>query len=354
MSKSSSKIKIIIAPLNWGWGHATRCIPIINEVLKLGYTPVIASDGSALEFLKKEFPTEEFLELSSYGIKYGKNFKRSMFFNVPKILAAIVKEHNVLKQYINNSKDQIRGIVSDNRLGVYYTGIPSVYVTHQLNIKLGSFSIFVNKVHHYFIKKHNECWVPDENNSLLSGDLSKSVKGIKTNYIGVLSRLKKKDYPLKYDLLVLLSGIEEQRIELEELMSVQLKNYKGKVLLVRGSLEVSKTIFSKNVTAVNYLLTDELEKAINQSAQIVSRSGYSTVMDLAKLEKSTFFIPTPGQTEQEYLAEYLTSKNLSNFSLQCNFNNNLLDKKNDEVSFKKIPHHSAFNALKNMFKPYQA
>lgn len=353
MSKKVVSNKIIIAPLNWGWGHATRCIPIINEIISLGIKPVIACDGSALAFLRKEFPLEEFIELPSYGIKYRQHFVWSMCLNIPSIIKAIVKEKNILKKYIKNNKEII-GIISDNRLGVYHSEIPSVYMTHQLNIKAGVVSNFVNKFHHYFIKKHKECWVPDQENSLFSGDLSKKKSNLNVKFIGILSRFKKQKAPIEYDLLVLLSGVEGQREVLENIMHEQLKNYKGKTLLVRGSLNPSTLVFPKNVKVEDYLLSGELQRVLNTSRKVIARSGYSTVMDLAVLEKQAFYIPTPGQTEQEYLAAYLKEMNQASYSCQKDFNIELIAKKNVDKSYEKISQHSISKYLTNVFKLSQA
>lgn len=344
------KKKIIVAPLNWGWGHASRCIPIIKEIMSLGYIPVIACDGSALAFLKQEFPSIETLVLPTYGIKYRQYFVWSMFLNIPKILKGILKEHTVIKDYVTAYKEEVIGIISDNRLGVYHHQISSVYITHQLNIKAGILSKSINKIHHYFIKKHQECWVPDEENSLYSGDLSKNTSNLPVTYVGVLSRFKQQEIPIKYDLLVLLSGVEGQRKALEDLMFKELKYFKGKVMLVRGTLKASTKVFPSNVEVVDYLLSEDLEKAINVSEIILSRSGYSTIMDLITLEKPAFYIPTPGQTEQEYLANYLKHHNRANYSAQKEFTVDLLNKKNVEVSLKKTSQHCISEYLIKAFK----
>ena len=350
MTQEKNKRKIIVAPLNWGWGHTSRCIPVIKEVISLGYIPVIACDGSALEFLKQEFPGIETLALPTYGIKYRQYFAWSMFLNIPKILKGIVKEHIIINKYIEANKNEVVGIISDNRLGIYHQEIPSVYITHQLNIKAGILSKNINKIHHYFIKKHQECWVPDEENSLYSGDLSKNTSNLPVKYVGVLSRFKKQEIPIKYDLLVLLSGVEGQRNALENLMCKELNGFKGKVLLVRGTLKASTKVFPSNVEVVDYLLSNDLEKAINESELVISRSGYSTIMDLITLEKSAFYIPTPGQTEQEYLAKYLNSQSKGRFSTQNEFNIDMLNKKNVEVSFKKTSQHCISKYLIKAFK----
>lgn len=348
----NKKNKVIIAPLNWGWGHVTRCIPIIRELQSINLIPVIACDGDALLFFKKEFPTIETISLTGYKIKYTSNFKLSMLLNIPNIVKAIVKENREINHYILKNRLQVLGLISDNRLGIYSNKVQSIYITHQLNIKAGLASGILNLFHHYFIKKHQECWVPDEPNSVFTGELSQSLN-IKKKYIGLLSSLNKTEITNKYKLLVLLSGIEGQRRDLETLLLKELSNYKGKVLFVRGSLK-NNSIVAKNtnITVVNYLGSKELEKAILASELIICRSGYSTIMDLVKLNKSAFLIPTPGQTEQEYLAKYLKVKGVFNTCTQKEFNVEMLKHKKDVEGFNyKTSQHLLSKELKKFFKP---
>ena len=203
-----------------------------------------------------------------------------------------------------------------------------MYLTHQLNVLSGNTSFITSKVHQKFIKKFTECWVPDVlGKSNLSGDLG-HIKNtsFKVKYIGNLSRFQPKQMETKYNIMVLLSGPEPQRTLLEEKLFNELKNYKGKVLFVRGVLnEIDKISAPENFRIVNYMLSNELEKALNESDSIISRSGYSTIMDLAALGKKAFFIPTPGQFEQEYLAKYLSEKNVTPFINQGDFRKDYLN-----------------------------
>jgi uncharacterized protein (TIGR00661 family) len=300
------KKKILVAPLNWGLGHATRCIPIIKALEKNGFEPVIASDGVALELLKKEFSNLTTFELPSYNIQYaekGRNFKWKMITQIPKIISAVRKEQKEISKILDT--DKFDGIISDNRLGVYSKKAPSVFITHQLNVLTGSTSWLTTKLHTKYIQKFNECWVPDvEKSPNLSGKLGHPTELIKNvKYIGPLSRLCKKPMPIIYDLMVLLSGPEPQRTILEEKIILELKNYPDKVIFIKGVVEkeqVKEQI--GNVTYYNFMNSRELEDTFNESNFILCRSGYTTVMDLAKLNKKAFFIPTPGQYEQEYLA----------------------------------------------------
>ena len=213
------KKKILIAPLNWGLGHATRCIPIIKALEENGFEPIIASDGVALALLKKEFPKLISIELPAYNIQYaenGKNFKWKLVAQLPKMVIAIKKEKAKIRKIVENY--EIEGIISDNRLGVYSSRVPSVFITHQLNVLSGKTSWLTTKLHLRYVSKFNTCWVPDvagvENLSGKLGHIEKSNKQIK--YIGPLSRIEKKSLPIKYDLLVLLSGPEPQRTLLEK------------------------------------------------------------------------------------------------------------------------------------------
>jgi uncharacterized protein (TIGR00661 family) len=343
------KKRILVAPLNWGLGHATRSIPIIKALIEQGFEPVIASDGVALSLLKKEFPELDSIELPSYNITYpkkGKFFKLNLIKGTPKMLKAIKKEKNVLKSIIESY--QIEGVISDNRLGMYSKKVPSVFITHQLQVLSGNTTWLSTKLHQNIIKRFDECWVPDyKGEPNLSGKLGhiKSPK-IATKYIGPLSRFNKIEIEKKYDVMVLLSGPEPQRTLLEEKLFKEFEGFEGTVLFVKGTVENElKRTDKGNMVIYNFMTSELLEKALNESELIVSRSGYTTIMDLAKLNKKAFFIPTPGQFEQEYLAKRLTEDGIVPSCHQDNFTIDLL--KNNEhysglcnydydVNFKKL------------------
>ncbi len=304
------KKTILVAPLHWGLGHATRCIPIINALLDNNFKVLIASDGAALHLLQKEFPQLESIELPSYNISYPKKgslFKWNILLKLPRILKTISSEKNIIKRLLSESK--IDGIISDNRFGIRSSKIPSVYITHQLNVLTGNTSYFSSKVHQKIINKFEVCWVPDiEGSNNLSGKLGHvSNLNLKIKYIGFLSRMNKITLAKKHDVLLLLSGPEPQRSLLEEKLITHFKGTKQRVLLIQGCVESEqKTETLDNIICYNYMLRKDLELAINESEIVISRSGYTTIMDLAIIEKKTFLIPTPGQYEQEYLAKRLS------------------------------------------------
>ena len=317
--------KIIIAPLNWGLGHATRCVPIIKELQKSNFTPVIASDGTALQFLIKEFPSLEFFELPSYKISYGRNLKWSLIRKIPTIVRAVHKERLLIQEYIHQNPDVV-GIISDNRFGCYYTKIPSVYITHQLNVLSGFLTPVTSFFHRRVIRKYNECWIPDEENSVYSGKLSRSSKNLNQKYIGVLSRFKKQELPQDIDVLIILSGPEPNRTLLEIKLTSIFKTSSKKVYLIQGIVEkTQKTTKENQLTIVNFMLTKQLEHTLNLSKMVICRAGYSSVLDLVSLRKKALLIPTKFQNEQEYLAKYLLQKGYFSFVKERKVNKNTLD-----------------------------
>lgn len=216
----------------------------------------------------------------------------------------------------------LSGIISDNRFGVRNRAIPSVFVTHQLRVLSGNTTWLSSKLHQKIISKFNECWVPDHNGTFnLSGDLGHVENFVSSvKYLGPLSRFKKHDVKTKYQLLVLLSGPEPQRTFLEQKLLNDLKYFKGSVLFIKGKIEAEqqREVIDKMVI-YNFMTSKELELVINESETILSRSGYTTIMDLAKLKKRAFFIPTPGQFEQEYLAKKLEVEGIAPFCNQDEF-----------------------------------
>lgn len=318
-----NKNRILVAPLNWGLGHATRCIPIIRALEDENFIPVIASDGAALDLLRKEFPQLEFFLLPSYNISYSRFpflLKFKLLMKIPRILRTISEERKISEDLVKNKN--ISGIISDNRWGVRSKMVPSVFITHQVQVLSGSFTFFSSKIQQNYIQNFTECWIPDvagENN--LSGKMSlhQNLK-LPVKHLGILSRFKKEEHPVKYEILIILSGPEPQRSILEKIMLKKIKNSKAEICLVRGIVEEKNSEEKKeNLTLINYLNSAELEQLINGSKIIVCRPGYTSVMDLVKLGKAAFFIPTPGQPEQQFLARRLEKMKLAPYCDQEKF-----------------------------------
>ncbi|MFK7781909.1 glycosyltransferase [Psychroserpens sp.] len=353
--QNQTKKRILVAPLNWGLGHATRCIPLIHALLENEFEPVIASDGIALKLLEKEFPQLKAIELPSYNIVYPKKaqfFKLKLLKNSPKLIQTIKAESKHTKSIIIDYG--IDGIISDNRLGVFSKSIPSVFMTHQLKVLSGNTTWLSSKMHQKIIKQFDECWIPDNcGEENLSGDLGHvNMIDIPIKYIGPLSRLKKTNIKNKYDLMVLLSGPEPQRTLLQNSLLKKLKNYKGDVLFVKGIIDdESKVFVNGHMTIYNFMTSKTLEKAMNESKAVLSRSGYTTIMDLAKLEKKAFFIPTPGQYEQKYLAKRLTELGLV---ASCNQKDFTIEMLETIDNYKGLKSTDDFTNYKKLFSLFQS
>lgn len=309
-------MKILVSPLNWGLGHASRCIPVIEKLLLNGDTVVIAGDGAALELLKQTFPGLESVRIPSFSMRYsaGSSQVWAILRALPSIVFNTVREHRLIRRIV--AEYQIDEVISDNRFGLWCKGCRSVYITHQILVRMPDGLRFLEPVgyrmHGWFIRHYDECWIPDnadmENN--LSGNLS-HLMPIHANcrFIGPLSRFKGDSAPIECKVLAILSGVEPHRSMLERRI---LDSVRDDCVLVRGvygNLPVEGDVPS-NFTVYDNIPADKLEALLRGAELIICRSGYSSIMDLERLSllDRAVLIPTPGQPEQEYLAHWLSNR----------------------------------------------
>lgn len=346
------KKKILIAPLDWGLGHATRCIPIARALEKEGYEVLFCAASRSLDLLMKEFPNNQFIKLDGYNVSYPKNgwMIFSMIFQSFRILNKIRQEHKDLKQIITDF--EIDGIISDNRYGMFNKKIPSIFITHQINIQSPIFSKLIRKINLWFINKYQECWIPDTEQNNLSGNLSKlKTENNKFKFIGPLSRFEKLEATKKIDILAIVSGPEPQRSIFENLLKKQLLESEKNCMLVLGKTESNKKENIGNLTILNHLPSKELNQAISDSEIVISRSGYSTIMDLAALNKKAIFVPTPGQTEQLYLSSLFAKQKIAFAQHQHSFD---LEKALEESkNYSGFKNKTQKDNLKNLFTIFE-
>ena len=317
--------RVLVAPLDWGLGHATRCVPIIEGLLAEGHEVVIAADGYPLKFLRREFPHLDWVKFEGLKVRYadGQSQVGAMLRQLPRFLRDIWREHKRLKEIVKMY--DIEMVVSDNRFGLWCKGVHSVYVTHQLMVKMPRGLEWMEwgvwRFHRWFIKHYDECWVPDiEGEGNLSGDLSHKYPLLKnTKFIGVLSRFSREkvvwedvrveaealDLQQRYDVVAVLSGPEPHRTNLErEITDNGLQIIDGSSLLIVQGLPADDLRLAEHRDGVDYiphLQTELLQWYMQEAKEIVCRSGYSSIMDLHTIGRKAHLIPTPGQTEQEYL-----------------------------------------------------
>ena len=315
-------MKTLFCVLNWGLGHASRSSVLIQRLIQEGHDVTIASDGVALDHLKKRFPNQSFLELPPYNVRYASNSMIiNMVFQARKILRAIKHEHSVLTAFCKEHK--IEQIISDNRYGCYHHELPSYFLSHQLRpiVPAPKFiaQLLYKKLDHY-MAPFTSLWVPDHAPPLnLSGQLSAYPRDVV--YKGFLSdlatyKLPKEQRSYCYDIGIMLSGPEPMRSHLEERLTSLLEPLEHlQFFLVRGlpNDDTSSLDLPPHIHVFNHLYGQELAQKLNGCKALICRSGYSTLMDLLCLDIDAIVIPTPGQTEQVYLAVQMEKK--SNYTM---------------------------------------
>jgi len=319
-------------------------VPLINQFLKEGHEVIIGADKHPLAFLKQEFPDLQTVVIPGYEVSYDekgsffKLFTESVRFN-----KYIKIEHGLIDKIIEDYT--IDMIVSDNRYGLYNDKVESIIITHQLYPKAPIGESVAHKKIAQLLNNFNAIWIPDyEGENNLSGDLA-HLKPFqqKHKFIGPLSRFSSFDSAqeaiIEHEIIAILSGPEPQRTIFEELVMEQIKKHKLKAVVVRGLPNCPLRLRSGgnlidpresgeipvqarndgNIKIFNHLSTKELQEYIQKSKVVVCRAGYSSIMDLTVLGKKAILVPTPGQTEQEYLANYHFEQGNFHTQTQANF-----------------------------------
>jgi uncharacterized protein (TIGR00661 family) len=320
--------KCLVAPLNWGLGHASRCVPLIRQLQEEGHEVILAGDGESLTLLRKHFPTLRYTYLAPLNLRYSacKHQVWAMLKAIPQLFFWSLKDHAMLKALLH--EEHIDQVISDNRFGLYVnrqssivkSSIETVYMTHQLHIMLPQgwrwAERIASRVHARIYARYNKVWVPDYAaiEQSLAGKLSHETFNIQHStlieYIGPLSRFKisrPRDFEISknYDIVAVLSGLEPQRTLLEQEIIGRFSGSAERVLIVQGLMHRPNTRIKRgNITIVPSMSDAELVPALQGANHIIARSGYSTIMDLEALGlmQKAELIPTPGQPEQEYLA----------------------------------------------------
>ncbi len=330
-------MKILVAPLNWGLGHASRCVPLIRRLQEEGHEVILGGDGESLTLLRKHFPTLRYTYLAPLNLRYsaGKHQMWAMLKALPQLFFWSLKDHAMLKALLR--EEHIDQVISDNRFGLYVnrqssivkSSIETVYMTHQLHIMLPKglrwAEHIASRMHARIYARYNKVWVPDYEKieKSLAGELSHPISNFKFQisnlvYIGPLSRFetsRPRDLEISknYDIVAVLSGLEPQRTLLEQEIIARYSGKEERVLIVQGLMHRPNTRIKRgNITIVPSMSDAELVPALLGAQRIIARSGYSTIMDLNALglinrqssivQSSIELIPTPGQPEQEYLA----------------------------------------------------
>ena len=322
-------MKVLVAPLNWGLGHASRCVPLVQGLLDEGHEVILGGDGASMTLLRRHFPKLRYVYLAPLALRYSQSGRQvwAMIKALPKLYLWAIKDHAMLKAILR--EEHIDQVISDNRFGLYSKQTECVYMTHQLHIMLPKGWRWAEKIasrmHARIYARFNKVWVPDyeAREKSLAGELShpKQLKikneELRIEYIEPLSRFRNNPSTLsnpnkpEYDVVAVLSGLEPHRSMLEKDIVAQYAGKAERVLIVQGLMNRPNTHIKRgNITLVPSMEDSELAKQLGGAKQIIARSGYSTIMDLEALGllQKARLIPTLGQPEQEYLATLFDKK----------------------------------------------
>ncbi len=313
-------MKILYSLCSWGLGHATRGLPVIRRLVRDGHEVVIYTTGRGLSLLKAELGDScSFIESVPYPSPYSDKFGFAFRFLkvAPRIIRVIKSENLEMKKIIKERGIEL--IISDSRFGSYSEDVPSFLLFHQLRF-IAPCRFFLGEMltegfNQGLQYKFNKVLVPDYEDPLsnLSGDLSHNLRYFKkenVEYIGILSDYEKQDVPQDIDYLFSISGPEPTRTVLEEKLFSQISLLKGKIVVAQGKPGEFSMEERGNVTVYSYLEKKRRDELMNRSKMVVSRSGYTTVMDVSEIGRKVLFIPTPGQTEQVYIGQHLNKLKL--------------------------------------------
>ncbi len=305
-------MKVLFGVCSWGLGHATRDLPLIRGIIEREHQVDIVARGRSLSLLKEELGDScRYLEIPDYSSPYSKkDFSVRKFLSYfPVYMNQVMKEHEAVKKLVR--KERYDRIVSDNRFGIHTRKIPSYFISHQLRFlapgRVKLFEMVTEGFNYSFKSSFTRFLVPDFEEDSLSGDLSHNLKYFKerqVDYLGILSDLRKKELTQDIDYFISISGPEPQRSIFEDKVLKQAPRLEGRVVVALGKPEAPGENGTKGLRIFGYLDRREQERVMNRAKLVITRPGYSTLMELVALDKKALFVPTPGQTEQVYLAKY--------------------------------------------------
>ncbi|WP_430810782.1 MULTISPECIES: glycosyltransferase [unclassified Carboxylicivirga] len=310
MSISGSYRRVVVSPLNWGLGHATRLVPVIDGLLRQGHTVLLAGEEPSLHILKEVFPSLLSIPTKGFQVRLAEGQRQwpVLIKQIPSFLKFMLRDYQQVQRIVKEYDIDL--IISDNRYGFRSGKVSSVIITHQTRPYPGQKLAFLRPITNFIsrclLSRFDACWVPDAsppNN--LSGDLSRGFVGLSIQYVGLVSRLQvpmfAKCAVIKADVLLILSGPEPQRSLLEDLLVARFKGTGRRAVILCGQPKRSIK-HEDNLIFLPHCDSAQLKSLICNSEHIICRSGYSTLMDLMVCNKRALLIPTPGQFEQEYLA----------------------------------------------------
>ena len=292
--------RILISVLNWGMGHVSRSIGLIHQLIQQGNIIHIACSKNQKKVYQEYFDTVTFIHHDDYPFEFGGkgNFGWDLFKGYFKLKNRMKKERKEVETMVNNYSIEL--VLSDHRYGFYSPMVQSFFITHQYNLPVPWYQRNADRLHKKLISKFDSIWIMDDSDSRLAGKLSVSGNERKVNYIGPYSRFMLYDINEfeKNNVTVLVAS--GPTVYAQQLVDEVLSSTKEKTLVVICEEGILVPIDFQKVVG-SWRAQDEI---LLSAQKIISRSGYSTIMDVDILKCEAEFIPTTGQAEQIYLANY--------------------------------------------------
>lgn len=306
-------MRVLFAVSSWGLGHATRDLVLLRALLSARRSVTVLSTGRALRALRQELGDRcDYLDLPDIPVALSRTslgFHLKMLVSLPRTFHTFWREHRFVRDLCRREKYD--RIVSDSRYGVWSSSIPSYHVMHTLHHVLPGRALpgeyVMERVHHRLLSGARKILVPDDEEDGLAGDLCHNLACFRREqleYIGILSSVVLQPCEEDVDCFVSISGVEPQRTLLEQEVLRQARELAGRVVIALGKPEHNQPVsVDGRMTIYPYMGRQQQAEMLNRARVIVSRSGYTTLMELAELGKRALVIPAVGQTEQEYLGE---------------------------------------------------
>jgi UDP-N-acetylglucosamine transferase subunit ALG13 len=296
-------------------------IPVARWLSGMNHKIIIGCGPEHMELFRKELPGLSYIDFKGFRPLYSKFLPQYLvlLIETPLLIYHSVLEHFRLKSIIRRNSVDI--VISDNRFGLWNSKITTAYFTHMPLIPFPAPFRFLEFIgiylHRAVIKRYSYCYIPDLPGDInLTGRLSHGLRlPVNVRFAGILSRFmisgETSGVEAGSDIqnTVILSGPEPQKTIMKTLLLSLLKEMHSPSVILEGRPGLTgEKILSGNITSYSHLPAEEMREVITRSKNIICRSGYTTIMELVSLNRSALLIPTPGQTEQEYLATYLTEK----------------------------------------------
>ncbi|MDN5865684.1 MAG: hypothetical protein L0I62_10825 [Gammaproteobacteria bacterium] len=309
--------RVLFAVHDWGLGHASRSLVLIRALVERGDAVTILMEPSdGMRLLQNELGEScefyPYRDIPKPFSRWPAMFYIRMSLSMPWVSVHFKLEHRLTERLVRERGFDL--VVSDSRFGVWSHEVPSYCIFHSLRQMMPrpllAFEKPVEWGQRNLLRHYEKILIPDaEENGGLSGKLGHDPaldwgEG-RLVYLGPLADVVRPDTAEDIDYFFSVSGIEPQRGLFEERVRAALPELKGRIAVTLGRPELAGEKSEQcGATVYGYLDREHQAQMLNRSRVIITRSGYTTLMELAVLGKRALFVPTPGQSEQEYLARF--------------------------------------------------